>query len=90
MVTVFSDIKDVSNPFFKDIDDVLFEIKSGNNVKILRRENVIGEGKVKEVQTQKIKASSVKEGDEFGMMVDSKMEIVEGDVVRSMEMVRQE
>jgi hypothetical protein len=31
MVTVFSDIKDVSNPFFKDIDDVLFEIKSGNN-----------------------------------------------------------
>ncbi|HEY4480147.1 MAG TPA: translation initiation factor IF-2 [Candidatus Paceibacterota bacterium] len=66
------------------------EIKSGNNVKILRRENVIGEGKVKEVQTQKIKASSVKEGDEFGMMVDSKMEIVEGDVVRSMEMVRQE
>lgn len=66
------------------------EIKSGNNVKIVRRENVIGEGRVKEVQTQKIKTSSVKEGDEFGMMIDSKIEVAEGDIIRSVEIVRQE
>jgi len=31
MITVFSNIKDVSNPFFKEIDDVLYQIKDGTN-----------------------------------------------------------
>ncbi len=66
------------------------EIKSGGTVKIIRRESQIGEGKVKEVQTQKIKTSAIKTGDEFGMMIDSKTEIVEGDTLRALEWVKSE
>lgn len=65
------------------------EIKYGNAVKIFRREVHIGDGRVKEVQTRKIKTGSVKEGDEFGMMVESKMEIAEGDILKAVEMVKQ-
>ncbi len=39
MVTVFANIKDVENPFFKEIDDVLNNIKSGVNkdfIKLIR------------------------------------------------------
>ena len=31
MVTVFAHIKDVENPFYKEIDDVLLDIKNGSN-----------------------------------------------------------
>ena len=33
MITVFRDIKEVSNPFFKDIGEVLADIKNGSNKK---------------------------------------------------------
>lgn len=33
MVTVFANIRDVQNPFFKDIDEVLTDIKNGSNKK---------------------------------------------------------
>lgn len=59
------------------------EIKSGDNIKIFRRENEIGEGKVKELQSQKVKTSSVLEGSEFGTMIDSKIEITPGDIIKS-------
>lgn len=65
------------------------EIKTGGAVKILRRENEIGEGKIKELQMQKIKTSLVKEGQEFGLMIESKIELAEGDVVREVAMVKQ-
>jgi translation initiation factor IF-2 len=55
------------------------EIQSNEVVRILRRDAIIGEGKIKELQSQKIKTSAVAEGKEFGMMIDSKTEIVPGD-----------
>lgn len=65
------------------------EIKSGKTVKIFRRDSSIGEGKIKEIQSQKIKTDSVKEGEEFGMMIDSKIELVQGDILRVIEMIKQ-
>lgn len=65
------------------------EIKAGAIVKIYRRENLIGSGKIKELQVQKIKAEAVKDGQEFGMMVESKIDLVPGDYLKATEMVRQ-
>jgi len=65
------------------------DLSVGNQVKIFRRESEIGKGKIKEIQVQKVKAGSVTEGSEFGMMIESKTEIAPGDKVQSSKMVRQ-
>ncbi len=57
-------------------------ISSNANVKIERRETVIAEGKVIELQQQKIKTDRVEEGLEFGVTIESKMEIAEGDYIK--------
>lgn len=54
-------------------------LKLGSQVKILRREEKIGEGKINELQIQKSSASEVREGNEFGAMVVSPVEIMPGD-----------
>jgi translation initiation factor IF-2 len=64
------------------------EIKSGSNVKIFRRESLIGNGKIKELQIQKIKTDIVREGQEFGMMVESKIELVPGDVLKATALIQ--
>ena len=53
----------------------------GGTVKIMRREFEIGRGKIVNLEKGKVKTSSVEEGAEFGMMVESKIEIVSGDVI---------
>ena len=50
-------------------------------VKIMRREFEIGRGKIVNLEKSKIKTSLVEEGNEFGMMVESKIEIASGDVI---------
>lgn len=65
------------------------EVKSGETVKIFRREALVGEGKIKELQIQKIKTGAVKEGEEFGMMVEAKIELVPGDILKVISLVRQ-
>jgi translation initiation factor IF-2 len=57
------------------------EFKLGVRVKIMRREVLIGEGVVRELQKQKDKASEVQEGFEFGACVESKIELAPGDVM---------
>ena len=52
-------------------------------VKIMRREFEIGKGKIINLEKTKEKVSSVPEGAEFGMMIESKIEIVAGDIVES-------
>ena len=66
------------------------EIKIGSIVKIMRRESLIGEGKIKELQAQKIKTDVAKTGQEFGMMIESKVELVEGDFLQAVSLVKQE
>jgi translation initiation factor IF-2 len=51
------------------------------SVRIIRRENHIGDGKVLELQSQKVKTSEVKEGVEFGTRIESKLDISAGDIL---------
>lgn len=57
------------------------EINLGHKVKIYRRETIIGDGVIRELQQTKVKTDSVKEGFEFGTMIDSKIELAPGDVI---------
>lgn len=65
------------------------ELNLNSTVKILRRENEIGDGKIRELQSQKVKTNTVKEGDEFGIMIESKIEIVPGDFIKSISQVKE-
>ena len=50
-------------------------------VKIMRREFEIGRGKIGNLGKGKVKTSVVEEGLEFGMMIESKIEIAPGDII---------
>jgi translation initiation factor IF-2 len=58
-------------------------ITLGGIVRIMRRENEIGRGKIVELQSGKIKAKEVIEGNECGMQVESKVDISGGDVLEA-------
>lgn len=50
-------------------------------VKIMRREFEIGRGKIVNLEKGKVKVSVVEGGSEFGMMIESKIEIAPGDII---------
>lgn len=66
------------------------EIKLGNIVEIERREALVGTGKIKELQVQKIKTPIVKDIGEFGMMIESKIELAPGDTLKATSLIKQE
>ena len=57
-------------------------------VKILRRDFEIGRGKIVNLEKGKTKTSVVEEGTECGMMIESKIEIVAGDVIECFAVVQ--
>lgn len=57
------------------------EIHIGDKVKIFRRETIIGDGVIRELQQAKVKTGSVNEGFEFGAMIEAKIELAPGDVL---------
>ncbi len=59
------------------------QINLGSTVRIMRREFEIGRGKIVNLEKSKVKTSTVEEGSEFGMMIESKIEIAAGDVLES-------
>lgn len=59
----------------------------GSEVKILRRDAEIGRGKIKELQQQKAKTEEVREGYEFGTLIESKIEIAIGDKIQGFRVV---
>lgn len=65
------------------------EISANFSLKIFRRGALIGEGKIKEIQHQKKKVGSVEKGAEFGMLIESKIEISEGDILKAISLVKQ-
>ena len=60
--------------------------KLGQVVNIIRRDEEIGKGTIKELQQQKSKVTEIQDG-EFGMMIESKIDIVEGDKIQSFSVV---
>ena len=59
------------------------KISLGETIKIMRREFEIGKGKMVNIEKSKTKVSTIEEGSEFGAMVESKIEIVPGDILES-------
>jgi translation initiation factor IF-2 len=47
----------------------------------MRRDFEIGRGKIVNLEKSKVKVGAVEEGFEFGMMIESKIEIAQGDVI---------
>ena len=78
IIRAFSRTKERQIVGGKVVEGVL--VQSGT-VKIMRRDFEIGRGKIVNLEKNKVKISSVEEGQEFGMMVESKIEIVQGDVL---------
>ncbi|MDP9249337.1 MAG: translation initiation factor IF-2 [bacterium] len=64
------------------------ELRLNSIIKIMRRDFEIGRGKIVNLEKSKVKTSEVSEGTEFGMMVESKVDIVAGDVLESFTMVK--
>ena len=58
-------------------------IKIGAQVRIIRREAEIGQGKIRELQQQKTPVEETTEGKEFGTLVEAKVEISPGDILES-------
>ena len=57
------------------------KIVLSGNVKIKRNGFPVGDGKIINLQLNKIEVSEVGKGDIFGMMIESKIEILKGDEV---------
>jgi translation initiation factor IF-2 len=57
-------------------------IKNKHTIQIVRKDIVLGKGRIVELQQFKQPAVEVKEGNECGLMVDSKYDIAEGDFLQ--------
>ena len=62
-------------------------IESGNEVRIMRRDSEIGRGKIRGLQQAKKTVGEVREGFEFGMMLEAKFELAPGDRVEAVRTV---
>ena len=56
MITVFANIKDVENPFYKEIDDVLNDIKNGTNKVFIDKIRLETDKSKRNVLKQKLKS----------------------------------
>ncbi len=62
-------------------------LETGAAVRIVRREAVIGQGTIRELQQQKKRVQEVREGFEFGTMIEAKAEIAAGDKIEAVRVV---
>lgn len=56
-------------------------LKRGNTVSIMRRGVEAGKGKIVNMQSQRADVESISEGQEFGAQIDSKADIIGGDII---------
>jgi translation initiation factor IF-2 len=59
------------------------KIENGVLVRVIRRSVELGKGRIIELQSQKIKTNVVNEGNECGLMVESKVEMIPGDILEA-------
>jgi len=64
------------------------QINLKSTIRIMRREFEIGRAKIINLEKNKVKTSEIGEGTEFGMMIESKIEVVSGDILESFSMVQ--
>ena len=58
-------------------------ISKGPKIKVIRGEEIIGEGKIKSLKKVKNEVTRVEKGDECGIMLDSKIDFTVGDLIQS-------
>ena len=63
-------------------------LSSNAEVRIMRREAEIGRGHIRELQRQKMKVGTVEAVNEFGAMVESKIELAPGDKLECFKIVQ--
>ncbi len=61
------------------------KIQNNTVVKIMRRGLELGRGRIVELQSQKIKTDVVNEGNECGLMIESKFEMIQNDILEAIE-----
>ncbi len=61
------------------------KITLGSKIRIIRRDFEIGNGKIVELQANKIKSKEVQEGNDCGLQVETKIDIAPGDVLEAFE-----
>lgn len=76
----FNDVKNKQVVGGKVLDG---NIKEGAQVKILRRDEEIGRGKISGIQRNKLEVKEIEAGAECGMLLESKIEIATGDVIQA-------
>lgn len=64
------------------------QINISSTLRIMRRDFEIGRAKIVNLEKSKVKTSTALEGEEFGMMVESKIEIVAGDILESFSIIQ--
>lgn len=60
-------------------------IENNTVVRIIRRGVELGRGRIIELQSQKIKTNTVNEGNECGLMVESRFEIIQNDIIEALQ-----
>lgn len=85
VLKTFSTNKDVRVIGGKVIEGI---IRDGANIKIIRRDYEIGKGKIIGLQQMKMKAKEVQIDSECGLEVDTKHEIIPGDILTVVEIER--
>ncbi|MFC1756898.1 translation initiation factor IF-2 [Patescibacteria group bacterium] len=63
------------------------KILNGKNVKIYRRDFLLGEGQITELQKLKVKTEEAKEGEQFGALIQTKVSIEPKDTLEVYEVV---
>lgn len=61
------------------------KITLGSKIRIVRRDFEIGNGKIVELQANKIKSKEIQEGNDCGLQVETKIDIAPGDVLEAFE-----
>lgn len=85
IIRLFSIVKDKQIIGGKVIEG---SIGLGEEFKIMRRGAEVGNGKIRELQQQKVKTSEVVKDREFGAMAEAKIEIAPGDVIETFVIVK--
>jgi translation initiation factor IF-2 len=62
-------------------------LRVGDEVRIIRRDALIGQGKIRELQQQKASVETVASGSEFGALIQGALEIAPGDRIEAIEII---
>jgi len=63
------------------------EIAMGHLLKIIRRNNLVGDATIIKLEKNRVKAEKIPTGSQFGLMLESKFEVAPGDILEAQEKI---